>query len=262
MGKYVIGMTAKDRDPRPNYIGETLESLKTSGVFDSDLLDGVHIFDSGSPSIDYIPTEYPVEIHTPKEWLIEHCKKIYNKPHWNCITLYLNMFQMANALADVDSKFVIMIEDDVIFCKDFLESVDKWVSDNFRPNKHKMVPVVSFFTPRISVKKEFKRKNRFWQYPSKNFYARQCVMVKREHCNDIARWFFHEMPLKQGGHDLLFGRWMGSRFPKRPCLYASCPCFAQHIGLHSSFQDKNKQVVKPKSFCFKGENWSYMGEKY
>jgi len=168
------------------------------------------------------------------------------------------MVCMASYCASTDAEFVIMLEDDVEFCASFMESIDLWMSRNFKPEKHKMVPIVAFFTPRKGVMGAFRAGHNIWKYTVAKFYGRQCILVPREFCDEIAEWFIANFRGRSGGHDLVLKNWMIHKFPNRPYLYSSVPCFVQHIGKKSSFIDRKKTTLKPVSFSFQGETWSYI----
>lgn len=255
--KYIIGVTSLDRSPKENYLKKTLENFDDSGIFKSRIPHEVHIFDSGSRDIDYIPTCYPLEIHFPLQNEIDKIRDIYNDPTRNQITLRQNMVCMATYCSNTDADFVIMMEDDVETCGNFLESVDSWVEKNFKPNKDKLMPVVSFFTPRKQIVEKFKSGESIWRYQASKYYGRQCTMVRKKDCSSIANWFINYFKGKSGGHDLVLQGWMINKFSRRTHLYASSPCFVQHIGRFSSFVDRKKDRLKPISYSYQGKKWSY-----
>jgi len=256
--KYIIGITALDRAPNENYIENTLNNLEQSGVFHSDVPHEVHIFDSGSHSLDYIPKAYDLEIHSPLQSEVDKIREIYNDPERNQITLRQNMVCMADYFSKSDADFAIMMEDDIETCGSFLESVDLWVDRNFKPQKDKLMPVVSFFTPRVGVRAAFRSGQSVWRYPAHKYYGRQCTMVRKEDCASIADWFIQFFKGKSGGHDLVLQGWMLNKFSRRTHLYSSAPCFAQHIGRYSSFVDRKKTRIKPISHSYQGREWRYI----
>ena len=249
--KYLIVMRVIDRSPEVNYIHTTMKSLIKSGLFESKIPFEMHLFDGGSDSIEYLDEYYPIRnlfIHQTKF-------KITRNENW------LRSVEFAK---NTDCQYVIQIEDDLLFCKHWLGSIDAYIK------KHQDLidnnPMVSFYAPYPEIEKRTNRKIEYWEGTFQQFYGTQCVMFKRDialkvvdYIRDAIKTFdtypfhFRKMP-HAGGMvgaciDLWLQEWGVHEYPHKAFIL-SCPAFVQHIGA-----TKDKHLHQSH---FLGENWSYI----
>jgi hypothetical protein len=249
--EYLIVMRVIDRSPNENYIHTTMKSLIKSGLFNSKIPFEMHLFDGGSDSIDYL-NEY-------KELKNLFIHKIKFK-----ITRNENWLRSVDHVRHTDAKYVIQIEDDLLFCKHWLGSIDAYVK------KHQALiddnPMVSFYAPYPEIERRTKRKMEYSPGTFKQFYGTQCVMFKRdialkvvEYIRDAIKNFdtypFHYRKMKHAGGmlgaciDLWLQEWAVHEYPNKSFIL-SCPAFVQHIG-----RAEGKHLHQSH---FLGENWSYI----
>lgn len=249
--KYFITIRVVDRSPKENYIYTTMKSLITSGLFNSKIPFELHLFDGKPNSSEYLNKYESLEnlfVHrTEKEitrnenWLrsIEYCK-------------------------DKDCEYVIQLEDDILFCKHWLESIDAYIAKNQKfVNK---VPMVTFYSAYQEVRRKTEAKREYWNQSFQQFYGTQCILFKKDialkavkHIIDgienIDKYMFK---FREKGHkpvgmkgaciDLWLQEWGVHEYPNKYFL-VSCPSFVQHIG-----ETEGKHLHQSH---FLGENWSY-----
>lgn len=250
---YLIVMRVIDRSPKQNYIYETMGSLISSGLFKSKIPFEMHLFDGGSPSINYLNQYKKLNnlfIHkTPLE------KKITRNENW------LRSIQYCDGK---DCEYVIQIEDDILVCNKWLESIDAFLK------KHKKLvdenPMVSFYAPYKEIERRTDKKMEYWPGSYQQFYGTQCIVFKRsialkvvEHIRNGIKNFdtypFHFRKMKYASGmlgaciDLWLQEWGWYEYPGKNFI-ASCPAFVQHIG-----ETENKHLHQSH---FLGENWSYI----
>jgi hypothetical protein len=228
-----------------------MKSLISSGLFKSEIPFEIHLFDGGSASIDYLDEYYPIRnlfIHKTKE-------KITRNENW---------LRSIEYCKDIDCEYVIQIEDDILFCNKWLESIDAYIK------KHQSLiddnPMISFYAAYPEIEKRTKNKIEYWPGTFQQFYGTQCIVFKKDIAlkavdhiikgiNNFNTYPFHFRKAQHAGGmigaciDLWLQEWGIHEYPKKSFIL-SCPAFVQHIGetegkhLHQSY--------------FLGQKWSYI----
>jgi hypothetical protein len=253
--KYALGMLVFDREHgdaivmeygvmvrtfdrgRVNYLEQTLESFQRSIAPHALVSGSLHLFDSGSPDPAWLDG-YPGVHHFPERKLT---------PNENAVALM-------RGVAEVDCDWALFLEDDIIFCDDFLGSVDRWLTEHASPDRH----LYSFYTPYKEVQNAAERGDTYWQYPIKNFYGTQCLAMRREDMLSAADGLELIMATWHStkGYDLLLKAWAKETWPKIDYFLASAPSFVQHIGTESAI---SSAAAFHSNGSFQGEAWSYKG---
>lgn len=249
--EYLIVMRVIDRSPKENYIHTTMKSLINSGLFKSEIPFEIHLFDGGSDS-----TKYLNQYRGLKNLSIHNTKfKITRNENW---------LRSVDYVKSTNAKYVIQIEDDLLFCKYWLGSIDAYIK------KHQALiddnPMVSFYAPYPEIERRTKKKIEYWPGTFQQFYGTQCILFKRDIALKVVKYIrdaiknidtypFHFRKLPHAGGmlgaciDLWLQEW-GIHEYEHKAFILSCPAFVQHIGytegkhLHQSH--------------FIGENWSYI----
>lgn len=250
--KYFIAMRVIDRSSGEHYTHTTMKSLINSGLFESKIPFELHLFDGGSSSIDYLNQYKSLKnlfFHEAKEkttknenWLrsIEHCK-------------------------DKDCKYVILLEDDLLFCKYWLESIDDYIT-----KYQKFVneaPMVSFYAAYQEIRRRTDEEKEYWRQRFQQFYGTQCILFKKDialkaaehitngikNINDYSFKFRGKnrripVGMMSACIDLWLQEWGVHEYPKRH-FFVSCPSFVQHMG-----EAENKHLHQSH---FLGEDWTY-----
>ena len=220
MFKWRLGMITTDRP----YVHRTLASLFASGLRKFKPSWQLDLF-CGSKNADYLlpdRSKYP-------EIKLHHDGRVYNYTE-----------NAVRCLAEIKNhaQYCLYLEDDVIFCRNFMQWVDRFVERH-----HKKAAVFSFYTPYQAVVTAAQKHEVFWRYPSRKFYGPLTLAFKP--------WVLHaavdmlrKCPLLSVGIDLnpKWGPHEGRCFDLRLGRFfrlaeiqviASVPNVAQHIGVKS-----------------------------
>lgn len=226
-----------DRASQKNYLAETLASFDRSIAGHPEIPYELHLFDSGSPDPSWL-AGLPGIHHFPGKKL----------------TPNMNAVAQMRGIAAIDCDWALFLEDDIIFCADFLGSADRWLSQYATPDIH----IYSFYTPYSEVLQAFKRGEGAWAYPISGFYGTQCLALRREDALSAAEGI-EKLALKwhsSKGYDLMIKAWAKETWPMQRNFLASAPSFVQHIGVESSISSGRFHA----NSSFQGEQWSYKGK--
>jgi len=238
--KIDIAIKTIDRSPRRNFLGETLTNLKRSGVLKSEHLGKLWIVDGGSKDLwSYLHSQ-----GVDEDFLINHGDRTLQQNAQRCIEL----------VSRGNSKWCLVLEDDLDVCDRFLESVVYWLEEHQLHGT--MMYVFGANYDQIALAHHMHQTS--WAYPCQSFYGALACAWLRETAADLAKWlgpdpFLKKMngdELRTHAHDLKLGQWgieQGLHF-----FLSAVPNFIQHIGVESSLG--NKQVVYP---AWPGREWSY-----
>jgi hypothetical protein len=220
--KYLISMRTINRNPKKNYVGQTLGSLKASGLWESDIPFQLHIFDSGSEDTSHLsPPPRGTTIHIPRE------RQSANQTAVDCLL----------AAEKIQCDWVICLEDDIAVCDGWLERVDKWLEQEARPGRR----VYTFYAPYPhEIRDAINNGETCWEYPIKNFYGTQCLAFRRadalsagEFLRDV--WISGQAQGKPmaTAFDISLHHWSREKYPEIQYFLASAPSFVEHIGEES-----------------------------
>jgi len=249
--KYLVVMRVVDRSPNENYIHTTMKSLIKSGLFKSKIPFEFHLFDGRPNSSDYLDQYKSLE----KLFIHKTEKEITRNENW------LRSVEYAK---HTDCKYVIQIEDDIIFCKHWLGSIDAYITKHQKAIDD--IPMVAFYAPYPIIEKNTKKKIEHYPGTYQQFYGTQCILFRKdialkvvEYIRDAIKNFdtypFHYRKMPHAGGmigaciDLWLQEWGIHEYPKKNFLF-SCPAFVQHIG-----RTEGKHLHQSH---FLGEDWSYI----
>lgn len=217
MSTYSIGIVSFDRSPTDNYIVPTLDSLRQD--FESELIDNITIYDSGSPKSHILKLES----------YIQDFKKV--KLSYPIDRLYIqengSKCLLESAKSEVD--WVMFIEDDIEVCSNFIKTVDSWLQKNAREDVYAYTMAAAY--PE-NLKAAGLAGQDFWEYPIEAFYGIQCFLLRRDH----ARMFGEYLAQAPGGqyNDMHLKDWLASE-GQRILLTPAPHSFIQHIGVVSNY---------------------------
>jgi hypothetical protein len=250
--KYLISMRTMDRFPKKSYMHKTMGSLIKSGLFESIIPFELHLFDGGSTSIDYLRQYKSLDnlfIHKTNS-------KITRNENWLRSIEHIRYFNY---------DYVIQIEDDILVCDNWLESIDAYIK------KHQKLidknPMTSFYAPYKEIERKTSKKIEYWEQSYQQFYGTQCILFKKDIALKVIEYIkngigdFDNCSFKFRGEkygrgmigaciDLWLQEWGAANYSDKYFL-VSCPSFVQHIG-----EIENKHLHQSH---FLGENWSYKG---
>ncbi len=227
-----------------NYLGKTLHNLKRGGVFSSPHLGSIDIVDGGSLNFGrYIQSEVPN---------IQH--KVI------CSTSMSTLQQNGQRSIQCGAKrakqagyqWVMVLEDDVDVCGDFLESIIAWLEDHATPNPNMYVLGASY----EQIEQCIQDGMTWWDYPINAFYGAQALVWRTRDAVQLAEWLGPN-PSKDGTtdckHDLLlqdWGRELGLEY-----FMATAPSLVQHIGIQSGIDNRFFEFRS-----WPGRDWVYQRE--
>lgn len=264
--KYSIVIGTIDRAPRKNYLGETLINMRRSGIWDSPVPFRLDIIDSGSPNArayfdEQIYPNIPNATGSPRIG-IHYMEPLANNvqvPQFaikDKETGQLHRSRNANALECLrigiasQAPWILFVEDDVDFCRDFLGSVDRWLARHARRDRH----LYSFATPYKGVCQAWEQGLTSWDFPARNFYGNQALAFSRSDAISAENYIRRRLPTWDTGQgfDLLLKEWALGSF-RCEFFLSSVPSFVQHMGQESSIHFGRFHAVSG----WAGRDWSY-----
>lgn len=248
MRDLAVVIKTRDRRPvgQPNYLGMTLACLARSGLWESSALHSVQIVDSGSHDPrDFIATEVTPNVPSglsSHRLLIDLCADEGRTLHQ---TASLAIRRGAETLA----PWVLVIEDDIDVCDQFVDGVVAWLEDHATPAQ----VLYAFGANYAQIQRAVIKGATLWPYPVGAFYGAQAVAWSHEDALQLADWLGPDPSydgVRNHGHDLLLGRWGRSRGLTH--FAASAPSFVEHIGKGSGINNKFFRFAS-----WPGPGWRY-----
>lgn len=239
-----------DRSPKRNYLKKTVENLARQGCKQA-----LHVYCS-DPDVAWIHgaiegfDAFPINVAAPPPG---------EKAHPN--ETGLRAIEMALA-AEPDAEWVLVMEDDLEFCKDFVGSVRRWIRRAAKADRN-VYRFFGFERPRNG----YRRVSAF-DHTLESLRASQAVLLRRADARDFVEWArINEDTWRSGrwpkvvsgadphvAFDKLVGEWSLRKWPGRPGVL-SWPFFVNHIGHESSLHRRG--VIDARQFG--GKDWSYGG---
>ena len=240
-----IVIITTNRNPRKNYVFETLTNLKRGSVFDSKFFHSLTVYDDCSEP-DYAEAirlyakynlNVPITVVRADE--VGGSKGNAERAH-----------RLLFSLRD-DCKWGMVMEDDIDVCANFLQSAVKWLREVEHEHRHLYFMALPD-APKTSKKNLFEMEK---------LWGSQCYVVRTEDSVSIAN-FLHNAGPKNNGHDTKLLRWLNETYSGEEYKPACCPVptFIQHIGVDSSIQGVAKGITREKAkpiFNFIGRDKSY-----
>jgi SAM-dependent methyltransferase len=235
--RLALTIRTADRTPGPNYVGGTVRRLLAQGVPPA----RIHLC-ATAPDVAWLRTELagvpPVTLHVPAERLT---------PNRN------GLAQIA-CLGDLSAyDWVLLLEDDLVFCADFGLSVWRWLQCAARADRH----VYRFFGFRLRPPTGAFA----YDWPLRGLCGSQAVALRSADAADFLAWATANLETWGGfrgnaaiAFDKLIASWALARWPGQPGV-VSHPLFVKHIGLTSSIHAR----AIGNDALFAGEDWRYTG---
>lgn len=233
--RVAITMRTADRSPNPNYVGGTVQRLLKQGPCD------LHVC-ATAPSLGWLERE----LGERRDQVIVHVPDRVLTPNENGLAQITTLDPSAY-------DWVLLLEDDLAFCSDFIGSVQRWLMREAKPNRH----LFRFFGFRVSPPP-----GRVTAYDvpwDRSFAGSQAVALRMTEALDFAAWAEANMETWGGfrgnariAFDKLLASWAQLRWPKIPSVMSQ-PFFVKHIGKVSSIHPKTAHMDR----YFAGEAWSY-----
>lgn len=228
-----IGMPTIERADE-QYIFRFLDSIE-SDLFS--FVDTINIYDSGSTR-EYIAS---IEKHIKKEYKSKiHLVKTKTKLSGN-----QNISRIFEHEASQSGMFL-LVEDDVILCKDFASKAKNWLECSISEK----VRMYSLFIPNSlssSIQNNpkvfiYNRDTQSLAYPFYYFWCTQAVLFYRSDCRSISAKLKTFQPPRDSidfangrGWDLVIGyHWYREQYGLNSIVCSALPSLVQHVGIKST----------------------------
>jgi len=232
--KIVISMCTVDR-PGKTYLGDTVRDLIEKGVPAS----AIHLF----------PTTPDVA------WLDAQLRSLAIQRHVPDVPCHRNAngLRQVSVLDHVDADWLLMLEDDIRVCQDFLGSVERWVADHARPE----VPFYRLLTlgasrsdPVYGTPKGL-AKDGAQAWSNWEVRGAQAVLIRADLAREFHAWgstnrehFRPKMAPYQtrwaDGFDKMIGYWARETRPGSTHMVAM-PNLVLHVGVVSSLHSRGER---------------------
>lgn len=244
--KYLIVIPCVNREERNaiNVIDKTFAGFEKSGLFTSDILVDILLFESGSQNVDYLNflKEYITKYPNIKIGVIYSSFKLDGNSNTErmFVTLTKSEYQKYN--------FVIWMDDDIFVCKNFIKNADAWIKRyaNYSLFSSLYVPYDSFF---IKNRKYVKHAN------MPGFYGTCCTVFKPT----LARFvlpFWNDSHFRQFNYnpDARFRDCLRKYFPNIKKICVSFPSLVDHMNIGSAINMQKNVKFGHKARFFIGED--------
>lgn len=233
--RVAITMRTANRAPHPNYVGGTIRRLVEQGV---------------DPASIHLCVTAP-----DTAWLDRELGDLAVTRHVPAATLSPNQngLEQIRVLDPLAYDWVLLLEDDLAFCADFVGSVERWLRAAARPTRN----VYRLFSFR--VRPPSSRKVAAYDWPLKNMCGTQAVLLRMADAQDFLVWADANLETWGGfrgnakiAFDKLMAAWALHQWPDRPGVL-SHPFFVKHVGLVSSIHPAASHMDQ----LFAGPRWAF-----
>jgi SAM-dependent methyltransferase len=233
--RIAITMRTANRAPKPNYVGETVRRLVAQGVAP----ERIHLC-ATHPDVVWLERELggiPVTLDVPR---------VPRTPNQNGLA-------QIQTIDPTSADWILLLEDDLNFCADFLGSVERWIQDWARPNRH----LYRLFGFRVTPARS--APGAYDDLTLPRFAGSQAVLLRMDDAQDFLAWGQANLETWGGfrgnakiAFDKLLATWLHAQWPGEPPVM-SHPLFVKHVGFQSSLHPK--AAVNDRLFA--GAAWSY-----
>lgn len=239
MRPVTLTIRTANRAPTRNYLGRTVTGLLRAGVQPADI--HLVVTDADARWLDTEIGSLPVCRHVPT---------VPRNPNENGRA-------QVDVLEECPADWLLMLEDDVEVCADFLGSVTRWLSDHAVPAVH--VYRFCAFGPVLA------RRAGAWEYALREQRGSQAIALRADEARLFARWSAEHhtnwrpamapfQNQRTNGFDKLVGYWALSQWPRSDRSYVSAPQMVRHVGMASSLHRHRPSIENP---GFAGTAWRY-----
>jgi len=244
--KYLIVIPCVNREERNaiNVIDKTFSGFEKSGLFTSDILVDIILFESGSENVDYLNflEEYKTKYPNIKIGVIYSSFKLdgNSNTHRMFVTLTKSQYQTYD--------FIIWMDDDIFVCNNFIKNADAWIKSyaNYSLFSSLYVPYDSFFI-----------KNRKYIHHSDigKFYGTCCTIFKPVLSKFVIPFWndYHFIKFNYNP-DTRFRDCLRRYFPQIQKICVSFPSLVEHMNIGSAIKMEKNVKKGHKARFFIGED--------
>jgi SAM-dependent methyltransferase len=233
--RVAIAMRTANRAPKPNYVGGTIRRLLAQGIDPA----SIHLC-ATHPDTRWLERELQgaaVTLHIPERPL----------------TPNENGLAQIRVLTESAADWVLLLEDDLGFCADFLGSVQRWIVKAARPDRH----VYRLFG--FGLRPPKNKAIVAYDWKLQGLCGSQAVLLRMEDAQDFLGWADANLETWGGfrgnakiAFDKLLASWALHRWPTEPGV-VSHPLFVQHVGDVSSLHPRAIRMDN----LFAGAGWRF-----
>lgn len=238
MKDIAVVMITVDRSPKRNYLTETLDNLKRTGMWQSSRLHSFWLCDSRA---DLFADNALIAAGLALSSVSALGRRTANQ----------NVAAALKYGAKSGAPWVLFLEDDIDVCDRFLDGVGAWLDWHAFPD----CPIYAFGAAYDIIDGLHRRGETSWRYPVDGFYGTQAFATRATDALSLAWWLEqHEFSHTKDGtaYDLSMHDWADAQGVRH--FLASVPSFVQHIGMESAIAPR-RDVHVFKSWP--GREWSY-----
>lgn len=241
--RLTFGMRTANRAPKRNYLRATLLDFQRAG---GDVA-AVHLAVT-DPRVDWLTHELR-DLPAPV-LQVPPARRGANE----------NGLAALEAALATDAEMVVILEDDLVFCADFVGSLSRWLDAHARPDRN-VYRCFGFTTPP-------KKGVHAYDWPLEGLRASQAIILWADEARDFCAWGRAHLktwvPLSPWGRkfpqvtdptvafDKFVATWALLRWPKVPGVM-SAPYFVDHVGAESSLHRTGFMDSRQ----FAGKSWQY-----
>lgn len=217
MSKYIMAMTVCNRLEKNGTptLDLTIDSLKKSGLWQSKIDFTLVLHDSGS-----VDTSYLDKYESLPNVLVVKSKE-------KAGILKNAVLMLKYICKNLQADYILYIEDDILFCKNWIENLDHWTRSYIRPADW----CFSFYCPYEHLS-PFGLNIFNWRLDS--FYGTQCFGVPFDKLASLTDFF--EKKNKEGyerGNDMFLSEWIRIS-SRKESIKTSYPSIVQHMAIGST----------------------------
>ncbi len=210
-------MTVCNREEKgaSNTLDDAINSLIKSGIQNSKIEYKIILHDSGSLDTSYLD-KYS---NLPNFIVVKNPNKAG--------ILKNSVYMMDYICNNISADYFLYIEDDITFCKNWLENVDAWISKNIKADD----TYFSFYCP-IEHKKLPNTNVFLWDVTK--YYGTQCFGVPFKKLNSLLEFFSARSKEGYGrGNDIFLAKW-SLEIHNKQFIKTSHPSLVQHMATGST----------------------------
>lgn len=243
-----VAIAIRTCDRRPaglkNYLGDTLRNLERGGLWKAQTPWSLVIVDGGSRP-GYIRTELPAGVISDPWVRIAAAPDRVRTPNENGAATW------REACADDAADWVLVLEDDIDVCADFLDETARWLETHARDDRR----VYPLGCPHRDVVTAAAAGQTSWEYPIGHYWASQATVVRRPDAIRLAA-YLEAHPIHGVGaqattqsHDWILPDWARTDYPAIAHFLTPAPGLVQHIG-RQSLLAINRLKQSPQAIVF------------
>jgi hypothetical protein len=254
MHTVAVVITTFDRSQRGkrNYLGDTLQHLERSGLWASRTPWTLTLVDGGSPP------GYPA-CEVRGDLLDDPLVRIVRPPAGQVLTCNENAAAAWRIAGATGAPWVLVLEDDIDVCADFLDETQCWLEQHARPDRH----LYPLGCPHRDVEAVAAAGGTAWEYPIGHYWGSQGTAARHADAVSLGAYLTAHPRHASGStysHDWVMADWAREQWPEIAHFLTPAPGLVQHVGRESYVAVDRLKVSKDAIIFFDYPSWRGRGE--